>query len=343
MTDTTTSTATVEPSATRTVWVQGPALDLVLAFGWVPAFVAALAVTGDALGDLTKAVLLLSFCHQPVTLPLVYGDATERRRLAAWLLVLPAAAIAAVYLGLTVSVVVVSLVAGLWNAHHTLRQRYGLLRIYGRKVGQADGDHEQHLLFSWFLVVLLVALAGDGLIDQLQELPVGFWNAELVDVLDLVRPLAVLGIVPALAWALWTTRAWSRLERARPRNRAKHVYLAGVATSFAIAPFAPVAALLGFVSAHSVEYLVVVAGTVRRRVPRRSLVGRAVAPRGGPVVFLVGYVGAVLVVIALVERLLPLRLFLSCYLAIGVLHFVYDGMIWRLRRPDVAATFAIEG
>lgn len=328
------------PVAT-TAWIRGPFTDGVVAFAWLPVYVAGVLADAAALRDLTLAVLLVSFCHQPVTLPLIYGDAVERRRLAAIVVVAPPLAVATVYIGLDLSLVLVGVVSGLWNAHHTLRQRYGLVRVYGRKVGQHDGRHEQDLLFAWFLFVLLLCVAGDSLVATLEGLPVGFLNLEIVDLLASIQPVAPLLAAPVLAWATVTTWRWWQLERDRPQNRAKHLYLVGAGAGFAVAPFDPVAGFLAFMAAHSIEYLVVVAGTVRRRVPERSLVGRAVAVPGGPVLFLAGWVVAVLAAIALARTRMPAQLFVACYLAIGVLHFVFDGMIWRLRRAAVADTFQI--
>ncbi len=342
---TTTRGAPPVTAQSRFVWIRGPVIDAVVAFAWVPVFVLgrSFADTPDRLAELTTAVLLVSFCHQPVTLPLVYGDVRERARHGVLLIAAPVLAVLAVYAGLGISLVLVGVVAAAWNAHHTLRQRYGLVRVYGRKVGQDDGEHEQALLLWWFGLVLLVSLAGHGLLERLASLPVGFLNHQIVDLLGVVQPVAALLALPVAVGAVVTTIRWWRLERARPQNRAKHLYLLGAAVAFAVAPFDPVAGFLAFMSAHSIEYVVVVAGTVRRRAVPRSMLDRIVRRPGGPVLFLAGYIAVVLIVVALLRRVLPLQVFLATYLAVGVLHFVYDGMIWRLRRPEVAGTFAIAG
>jgi hypothetical protein len=103
----------------------------------VPFSLAALLLEVDrgALNLLIAGVLLLSFLHQPLTVALVYGDPAEfrlHRRLFVWA---PVVVVAAIVVGRAVSPVLVAAVAGLWNAEHTLLQRYGLTRIYGRKVG----------------------------------------------------------------------------------------------------------------------------------------------------------------------------------------------------------------
>src|SRR5262249_7426600 len=115
-------------------WLQGPAHDVAMAFIWLPFGAAALACGGDPrpLRWLVSGTLLLSLAHQPLTLWLVYGDAGQRRAHLPLFTWAPAAAAVAVVVGLSVSPVLVAVVAGLWNLVHTLRQRYGIARLYGR-------------------------------------------------------------------------------------------------------------------------------------------------------------------------------------------------------------------
>jgi len=41
--------------------------------------------------------------------------------------------------------------AALWNAEHTLMQRYGVMRIYGRKAGDDHGRLEKPMLIAWLI------------------------------------------------------------------------------------------------------------------------------------------------------------------------------------------------
>src|SRR3954462_5812868 len=105
-----------------------------------------------------EALSAFSFVHQPLTLPLVYGDAEQfaaRRRL---FVAAPFVLAAVIAVGLAVSFTIVAVVGGLWNLEHTLMQRYGFVRIYGRRTGEDDGRLERVLLLSWLLVAL--ALGG---------------------------------------------------------------------------------------------------------------------------------------------------------------------------------------
>ena len=53
-----------------------------------------------------------------------------------------------------VSLSAVALMAGLWNAEHTLMQRYGVMRIYGRKAGDDHGRLEKPMLIVWLVAAI---------------------------------------------------------------------------------------------------------------------------------------------------------------------------------------------
>ena len=96
-------------------------------------------------------IFVVSFAHQPLTLGLVYGDPAQRdahRSLYRWA---PWVALALIVVGLNVSLSLVAVMAGLWNAEHTLMQRYGVMRIYGRKVGDDQGRIEKPMLIIWLV------------------------------------------------------------------------------------------------------------------------------------------------------------------------------------------------
>ena len=80
-----------------------------------------------------SAKLLLSYSHQPLTVALVYGDKRNfdlRRRIFTWS---PLLFVVAVLVTRHVSLTTLAVVAAVWNAEHTLMQRYGITRIYGAR------------------------------------------------------------------------------------------------------------------------------------------------------------------------------------------------------------------
>lgn len=325
-------------------WMRNPAVDLAVAFAWVPFAVAARLCAGsdDALFLLLNATFLLSFLHQPLTLPLVYGDPGQlalHRRIYTWS---PLVFAAAILLGLRVSLAVVAVVAGLWNAEHTLMQRYGLTRIYGRKAGQDEGRLEKAMLVSWLVLALVWVAADKATPARIEGLPLGRVNTDSIDRLLSLQPWAAALLVPVIAVVAVLAAAWVRAEAARARagdtNPAKLLYLASTAALFVVILVDPVSGFVGYVGAHSIEYFVIVHHALGSRFADGSggALGRLLrAPRGRPR-FLGGYLAAIvgLVVIEKVGGNPDVYGFTVLFL--GGLHVFYDGFVWRLRRPAVA-------
>ena len=126
------------PSAPRVRWMHSLPVDVAMALSWMPFAAFALLWQSDTnqLTWLVSATLLFSFAHQPLTVALVYGDKRNfdlRRRIFTWS---PLLFVVAVLVTRHVSLTTLAVVAAIWNAEHTLMQRYGITRIYGRKAGQ---------------------------------------------------------------------------------------------------------------------------------------------------------------------------------------------------------------
>lgn len=53
------------------------------------------------------------------------------------------------------------------------------------------------------------------------------------------------------------------------------------------------------------------------------------------------YLAAVLAALVIAERGLDVRHYAVILFTVGGLHILYDGVIWKLRRPDVARSFGV--
>ncbi len=326
----------------RGAWIHGPRRDTALALCWVPFAVAALAVQGHRhlLAALLSAVLVLSLSHQPVTLALVYGDGGRFRDHRRFYAVAPFVVLGAVLFGLRVSLLLVAVVAGLWNAEHTLMQRYGITRLYGRKAGDDHGGLERPMLFSWLAVAMLAAAANPRTPRYLAQVDLGDVNRRGIAFLTRLRPEAVVLLVPALAAAAVLTARWVRAERSAPTaNPAKWVYVGATAALVGTVCIDPVAGFAAYVGAHAVEYFVIVHGAAGRRAARGEggAVGRVVRSGVGASGFVAASaVGAVVPLMAL-SRMGSFTVATGAYLTVGALHILYDGLIWKQRVPSVAA------
>ena len=114
-------------------------------------------------------MLLVSLLHQPLTLLLVYGDKRQfdlRRALFTWV---PPVAIAALIVAVSLHWWFIIPIAGLWQIYHTEQQRYGMLRIYGRKAGYGSARLDRAVLYVPFLLALGAVALLPSTRDQLRR------------------------------------------------------------------------------------------------------------------------------------------------------------------------------
>jgi hypothetical protein len=326
-------------------WIHGPGADAALAFSWVPFAIAAHsteAAGGASLRALFGGVMFISFVHQPLTFPLVYASPwrlASHRRLFVWF---PLLAIVAIAMAVQVSLTLVAVVGGIWNAEHILMQRYGITRLYGRQAGDDQGHLERWMLVSWFLIPLLWTAATGNLQPVLDRISSGSVDAEAASVLARMSAEATVALTAVVLASACLTVRWILNERrlATGPNRGKLLYLLSTAGLFGLAVVDPIAAVVGFVAAHSIEYFVLVSRSVGSERQHAGLLGRIARRPHGRSAFFGGYVVAATVAFFLLYRASPPPVLLMGILTIGAVHFFYDAFIWKLRRPEVAASLA---
>lgn len=323
-------------------------LDILMTFSWVPFSLLALGCLDkpDALKSLMFSVFMFSFMHQPLSLLLVYGDHERfelRRRLFIWSPVFFALAI---YFALNFSPLLLALLAGAWNVEHTLMQRYGITRIYGRMVGQAKGGIELTLYFSWLLLAAAWAAADPMTIDRVASLGIRGANLSAFEALAKWRPVAETMLVPLIMSSLILTARWLFEESRRPKNRAKQLYVASTLGLFAIMLLNPIMGFIGYVGAHSFEYFVIVNRAIGRGYVQqrnvRSPLGKIANGRLGRPGLLTVYLLTLLATVHFLERHASFTLYSMVFFTLGALHFFYDGFIWKLRNPEVASSVGAE-
>jgi len=336
-------------AAASKAWVHGPLADVVLGWCWLPVALA----MHNLESSLTRAqalmaiIFLVSFAHQPLTMGLVYGDPDQRRAHRRFYLVAPVAATVLILIGLNVSLTLVGLMAGLWNAEHTLMQRYGVLRIYGRKAGDEHGPIEKPMLITWLVTALLFLGAYVDLPAFTHKIGFDGTNRRSVEILDSLSRWATvpfwIGAVVSVSYAV----RWVRAERARPASiarRAKWAYAAGTLGLLVAVMIDPVAGIAGYVAAHAIEYFGIVHSSLRRRAVTGDVspIARVSATRirrGG---LYVAYFGAIAALIVATRDPWGGQAYTFAILFFGALHILYDGFVWKLRKPALAASLGIQ-
>lgn len=335
-------------ASSSNAWVHGPLADILFGWCWLPIAL----IMHNLESSLTRTqglmgiIFLVSFAHQPLTMGLVYGDPNQRRAHQRFYLIAPFAATVLILIGLNVSLTLVGLMAGLWNAEHTLMQRYGVLRIYGRKAGDDHGAIEKPMLITWLVTALLFLGAYVDLPAFTHKIGFDGTNRRSVEILDSLSRWATvpfwIGAVVSTSYAI----RWIRAERARPvsvARRAKWAYAAGTLGLLIAVMVDPVAGIAGYVAAHAIEYFGIVHGSLRRRAVTGddSPVARVSATRVRRTGLYVVYFGAIAALIVGTWDLWGGKVYTFAILFFGALHILYDGFVWKLRKPAVAASLGI--
>lgn len=313
-----------------------------------------------ALATATVVALAITYVHRHYTFLLIYGDRdTVAPRARAYLWV-PLAVIAAVALARGTAEVkllgispwlVVLFVTGVWNVWHTLQQRYGIGRIYAAKLagrlaqqgrggepldGVVHARRDRALLWSLALATAALVLvlrpgtfAGHMRARQLLR--------TLAPVLQ--PPGGTVLLVTALALAVVVSWRWFAAER---RSGASVRELAPrwsfvLSTVMLLAVFVvhgPIVGYLCFGTAHAIEYLGFVHHFGERKyhgAQRRSLA----AALFGSMLRAPLPLGAMLGLFVLLRPWHDEAIYVVYYTVTSLLHFLFDGWIWKVRRPEV--------
>jgi len=322
-------------------WIGRPAADVALSLCWVPLALAGHLSEGNprALSLLVACVMFLSFAHQPLTLPFVYASPwrlSSHRRL---FLLSPLFFIVVVSVFATVSPLVIAVVGGLWNAEHTLMQRYGIMRIYGRRLGDDQAKTEKMMVFIWFMLPLLFLVARNDATSTINKFGVVTVAGSAVKVLAGMSMEARIALPLVAVAACYLAIRWLAGEvRFGRHNPGKWLYVASTAGLFAVAMIDPIAGLVGFVGSHSIEYLVIVNRSIAGEARHPGRLGDVARLPGGRTWFFVVYFAVIGITFALLYYVVPAFFFLMVALSVGALHFFYDSFIWKLRKPEVSAS-----
>jgi hypothetical protein len=332
----TTLAATAE---TRRTWIRSPTFDLVLfGYGWLLVLVPLLWV--DAwIYAIVFAVLMINDLHRHYTFVLVYGEPEEfekRKALYTWLP--PAAALVAVAFVSTHSFPVLLTISVLWTMYHSVGQKYGITRIYARKAGYGEAWIEKGLIFSWFFyVVFAIAEREAATLTQFDAGRVVL--ASLGVALHYMTALSY----PILAVALLFTLLFVRQEFLN-RDRmsvAKVLYVASILLLYAIFFRSLVIGYVVFGFSHALEYIALVNIFVKTKYARRPEAHSPLA-RASRRLWLSSSLFAVGVISVCAVAQLTYADALAIYIVgSSFLHFIYDGLIWKVRRPEVGAPLGI--
>lgn len=320
--------------------LRGPVVDHLLGWSWL---LVALVVwpwrsNSDVLGALAGAAFAVSFMHQPLTLALVYGDRRQLAQHRALFALAPMAAAVVVVAVWSVSLPLLAVIALLWNAQHTLMQRYGLLRIYGRKNGDTQGRLERWTMMSLLVVGVSSVGALTDPYDVAIRLDLGRTNRMAILAFDPFLPLAtvvftVSTVVAGVLVAVWVVR-----EIRSGGSIAKWSYAAASLGLVMLIVVDPVIGVIAYVSTHAIEYVAVVQASLIGR-NDDELIARATRTPLRRLGSSLAYVATIAVLVVFAGMVRDGMAF--AILVLGALHIVFDGLVWKLRRPEVGGPLGV--
>ncbi|HEY4222752.1 MAG TPA: hypothetical protein VGO62_15455 [Myxococcota bacterium] len=328
-------------------WLSGP-LDGIIAFGFVPFYLWILTtpLVGDvkahAYGDAFTAAfafaLAVNWVHRHFVYLLFFGDPQQRARhpRGFWFLPISIVVVVGSYFVWHRAFIAISWILAAWNIWHTLMQRHGIFRAYAARSGVLGGGRRDlALIWSLMAVTLFAVIAFDqwsfsgpaavawkqlGFISQHPELQLGL----------LFASVAVAAVVAA-----WWLRG-ELAEKPRTSRLPRLLFLASTLLLLTIVILhGPVVGFLVFSIAHAVEYIAFVHVYTGKRA-RSDDAPLSIQALGRVVPFVV--VTAVLLVSFVALR--PIWSWAAVtvyYLTTSALHYLYDGLIWKIRRPEVRA------
>jgi hypothetical protein len=334
-------------------WLKSAPFDLAMAFGWVPFY--AWLLTTPVVGDVSDAAfkpafkaavaaaLAINFVHRHFVYFLFFGDANKRAQhpRALWLAPLVAAGLVfpakllQPHIG-RVAFDVVLFVLGAWNIWHVLMQRHGIARAYAARSGgalmeRAHGRRDLALLASWILATagLVIVFKQDTFYGPAKRA-----FAKIAFVNDVPFAKYLLVIVP-LALAAYALVVWLRAELPSARIPRLTFIFSSACLLLVFVVHGPIVGYIVFGFAHSVEYILFVYLFSQKRVNKgeRAWGVRALGTS-------LPIVGVSLVLFALflgAREIWTVPLFVAYYSTTSILHYVYDGLIWKMRRPKVRA------
>jgi Flp pilus assembly protein TadD len=281
-----------------------------------------------------------------------YGDRALFARFKTRFIVAPATLLIVCVWSSFYNIQAVALVAMAWGIWHGMMQTYGFCRIYDAKASARAASRARvdlALCFAWFsAAVLLSPMRFRTLLELYYESGGPVVSSVLVAAIR-IAVLVALGLVTTIF--LW--RQWSDWRAARGVSPVKLTLLVSSIAFWWYCNNGVQNILVGialFEVFHDVQYLAIVWIYNRTRVERDKSIGgfmRFVFRRSGALIGV--YVGLVMAygAIGLTQSAITAEWIrhglIGIVTASALLHFYYDGFIWKVRETQTRSMLGIEG
>jgi hypothetical protein len=317
-------------------WIINPAADLsCISVGWLIFFAVPYILPGST--ETLQFIAVSTFAaHRYITFPLVYLNKLEFSRRPGVYILTPIIALVGVGLCYYYRVDEPEMFT-LWylfTVFHIVRQKYGILRIYSGKAGWGHKRLDAWTVYLWCLAGFFYLLGNPTERGRVMHY--------LQTVLGGALPTGMLADV-LYAAAIVSTALWLFNEfRGGRIHGPKLLFFASVVFLFGVTPLLSVDSMAPSSSfSHAVEYFAMVGLMLKNKARDGALDSRilsGMARRATLSIFL--FVVAANLLFGGVKLLSVLAFQVIAYGA-SFTHYIYDGMIWRIRRRRVSQDVGI--
>lgn len=322
------------------LWIKNPLSDSVyFSFGWIVVFLA-LVLFQSHMGLIIVIVLLFNYVHRHYTMALVYGQKEEFDKRKQVYIYLPIIAIIVTALSVYFKVFPYLLTLSvLWTMYHSVAQKYGFTRIYSRKAGYGKGWIDKGILYSWFfyLFFAMVVYERSTLLKyKAGRVIIGNLNNYMDYISTLSYALLAVSIVFTFIYI------YEEIKNRKQISIPKNIFVVSTLSIYAIFFHSMVIGYIVFGFSHAIEYIAFVnifVGAKYRKKPESNTFFSRVSKRQW---LYSGVFAAVIIVLSLIGMKLDQNAFLIYIVGSSFLHFVYDGLIWKVRHPEVGKPLDIK-
>jgi hypothetical protein len=234
------------------------------------------------------------------------------------------------------------LASALWNFWHTLMQKLGILRVYSRKANYGKSWLDRSMVWIWFGCLFFALAASSEVRRQVNRLAAS--GKFLTQALEPIYPLLpyLVATFAIVGGALTILYFIQEFKNRRNFHWPKNIFLLSIWGIYLTFFYDFLAGYVTFGFSHAIEYLAFVNVYAHRKYLHRPIASSWMAR-------LVGHQGRNLLLFMGVSSLIFIPWFwrspitLNWYIVTtSFMHFLYDGWIWKVRRPEVGAALGIQ-
>ena len=314
-------------------WIVSPLVDLsCISVGWLVFFVMPL-LTPEQSSKIRTVAFTFFVAHRYFTFLLVYLDRTEFARRKLIYALTPGICIVFVWLCYYFKVEEPEMFAFWWlfNYFHFVRQKYGILRIYSGKSRWGHKRMDEWTTYGWGLAGIFYMFAYQAEVEGRLMHYLATLFGHRTPPLEVAQGLFVIVALLTIAWLVHELRSPAGV------GWPKMLFLGSVVLMYGVGPALSAEAVLIATSfSHASEYIALVGLTVKNKAVASRL-DSPILNRASEhiVLYTVALIAGVSVILYGMKQVSMFTYLVFTY-GTSFAHFIFDGMIWKLRRPKVA-------